>query len=131
MQIDHVGIATANAAAVTDTYVNLFDSKVVHEETIENLTVRFISLDNGYFELLEPTEDEEVITSFLEQHGPGLHHVGVATNDIRQALDTAISNEIECIDKTPRTGARGHSVAFLHPKSTGGVLFEFVEHTTD
>ncbi len=127
MLIDHIGIATDNAVAVSETYSALFESSVVHEETIENLNVWFLELENGYFELLEPTKEEETISGFLNRHGPGLHHIGIGTQDVQSALDAALSNGIECIDESPRKGARGQSVAFLHPKSTGGVLFEFVE----
>lgn len=129
MLIDHLGIATSNAAKITDTYCELFGASVVHEETIEDLNVSFLELENGFFELLEPTEEEEIITGFLDKHGPGLHHVGIGTPDVQSALDRAVSNGVECIDESPRPGARGQSVAFLHPKSTGGVLIEFVEHS--
>lgn len=128
MLIDHIGIATSDAAEITETYCELFGASVVHEETIEDLNVWFLELENGCFELLEPTEEEEIITGFLDNHGPGLHHVGIGTPDVRSALEGAMSNGVECIDESPRPGARGQSVAFLHPKSTGGVLIEFVEH---
>lgn len=131
MLIDHIGIATGDAKGVSKTYCDVFGSNVVHEETIENLNVWFLELENGYFELLEPTEEEEIITSFLDQHGPGLHHVGIGTSDVESALDAAVSNGIDCIDESPRQGARGQQVAFLHPKSTGGVLIEFVENTNN
>jgi methylmalonyl-CoA/ethylmalonyl-CoA epimerase len=87
----------------------------------------FMSLENGYFELLEPTADG-TIAAYLENHGPGLHHVALETEDIDAALETAEDVGVERIDEEPRDGAWGHDVAFLHPDSTGGVLVEFVEH---
>jgi methylmalonyl-CoA/ethylmalonyl-CoA epimerase len=84
-------------------------------------------MDSGYFELLEPQE-EGTIARYLERNGPGMHHVAFVTEDLGAALDHARDLGIDLVDEEPRPGAWGHTVAFLHPKSTGGVLVEFVEH---
>jgi len=89
------------------------------------MTVVFLELENGFFELLEPHEDG-AIARYLDRRGPGIHHLAVETADIDAALRTARDAGIELIDTKPRPGAWGHEVAFLHPKSTGGVLIEFV-----
>jgi methylmalonyl-CoA/ethylmalonyl-CoA epimerase len=127
MHIDHVGIATEDAAELADLYADLFDAPVVHEEEFDGLNVVFLEFGDSYFELLEPIE-EGTISQFLDRNGPGIHHVALETDDVAGALDTARGHGVELIDDEPRPGAWGHDVAFLHPESTGGVLIEFVEH---
>jgi methylmalonyl-CoA/ethylmalonyl-CoA epimerase len=127
MHIDHVGIATEEAAELADLYADLFDAPVAHEEEFGGLRVVFLDFGDSYFELLEPVE-EGTIARYLDRNGPGIHHVALETDDIAGALDTARDHSVELIDDEPRPGAWGHDVAFLHPESTGGVLIEFVEH---
>ncbi len=127
MEFDHAGIATTDAAGLRSLFGALFDVETAHTEQFDGLDVTFLDLTNGYFELLEPLEDG-TIRRYLDDHGPGIHHVALATDDIQGALDRAAQLDVELIDAEPRPGAWGHQVAFLHPKSTGGVLVEFVEH---
>jgi len=127
MRFDHAGVATDDAEGLAFLYEDLFGCEIVHEERFGELRVIFLALENGYFELLEP-QGEGTVSRYLDEHGPGLHHVAVETGDIEAALETAESAGAERIDEKPRQGAWGHRVAFLHPGSTGGVLIEFVEH---
>ena len=127
MRFDHAGVATKDAESLAFRYEDLFDCAIAHEERFGDLRVLFLGLENGYFELLEPRE-EGTISRFLENHGPGLHHIALETDDIEAALENAAEVGVELIDEDPRPGAWGHDVAFLHPDSTGGVLVEFVEH---
>lgn len=127
MRFHHAGIATDDAEGLAFRYGDLFDCGIAHEERFDDMKVVFLGLENGYFELLEPRE-EGTIARYLEEHGPGLHHVALATDDVEAALETAVDVGVEPIDEEPRRGAWGHQVAFLHPGSTGGVLVEFVEH---
>ena len=127
MHFDHAGVATEDAESLAFRYEDLFDCAIAHEERFGDLRVLFLGLENGYFELLEPRE-EGTISRFLENHGPGLHHIALETDDIEAALENATEVGVELIDEDPRPGAWGHDVAFLHPDSTGGVLVEFVEH---
>ena len=127
MRFDHAGVATEDAESLAFRYEDLFDCAIAHEERFGDLRVLFLGLENGYFELLEPRE-EGTISQFLEDHGPGLHHIALETDDIEAALENAAEVGVELIDEDPRPGAWGHDVAFLHPDSTGGVLVEFVEH---
>jgi methylmalonyl-CoA/ethylmalonyl-CoA epimerase len=129
MHVDHVGVATDDAAALADLYTELFGAPIAHEETFDGLRVVFLDLDgSGYFELLEPVADDTTIGGYLDREGPGIHHVALATDDIDAALATARDAGVDLIDEAPREGAWGHDVAFLHPKSTGGALVEFVQH---
>jgi len=125
---DHAGVATDDATGLAEQYVELLDAEVAHEETFDGMTVVFLDFGNGYFELLEPGTSEGAIASYLDENGPGIHHLAVATDDIEDALARAREMDIECIDEEPRPGAWGHDVAFLHPRDTGGILVEFVEH---
>jgi methylmalonyl-CoA/ethylmalonyl-CoA epimerase len=127
MHFDHAGIATDDADALAELFESLFDTPVVHEEEFDGMTVRFLDLENGYFELLESHEGGPIAT-YLERNGPGIHHLALATDDIEGVLDTAREAGVNLIDEEPRPGAWGHEVAFLHPGSTGGVLIEFVQH---
>jgi methylmalonyl-CoA/ethylmalonyl-CoA epimerase len=127
MKFDHAGIATDDADALADLYAELVGAEVVHEEVVDGLSLTFLDLGNGYFELLEPVE-EGTVSKYLERNGPSIHHLAVETDDIEAALETARDLGVDLIDEKPRPGAWGHDVAFLHPRSTGGVLIEFVQH---
>lgn len=127
MRFDHAGVATDDAEGLAFRYEDIFGCDIAHEERFGDLRVIFLELENGYFELLEPRE-EGTISKYLENNGPGLHHIALETDDIDAALERAESAGVELIDEEPRPGAWGHQVAFLHPKSTGGMLVEFVEH---
>ena len=128
LQFDHAGIATDDAAGLADLYVDVLGTSVVHEETFDGMNVVFLRFGSSYFELLEPVESEAAIARYLDRNGPGIHHLALRTDDIAGALSQARDCGVELIDEEPRPGAWGHDVAFLHPKSTGGVLLEFVEH---
>lgn len=127
MDFDHAGIATRDAGELAERFAGLLDAGVAHEETFDGMRVVFLDLGNGFFELLEPME-EGTIADYLDEHGPGIHHLAVRTHDVEVALEQARDLGVELVDEQPREGAWGHDVAFLHPKSTGGVLLEFVEH---
>ncbi|OYR47203.1 methylmalonyl-CoA epimerase [Halorubrum sp. Eb13] len=127
MRFDHVGVATRDAADLADLFEGLLHAPIAHEETFDGMDVVFLELDGGYFELLEP-DDGGAIADYLDREGPGIHHVALATDDLRGALDRAHDLGVDLVDEEPRPGAWGHEVAFLHPRSTGGVLVEFVEH---
>ena len=126
MRFDHAGIATDDADALAELFASILGTPVVHEETFDGLRIVFLDCGNGYFELLEPVEDGTV-SRYIERHGPGIHHLALATEDVAAALETAREAGVELVDEEPRPGAWGHEVAFLHPDSTGGVLVEFVQ----
>ncbi|XVH31198.1 methylmalonyl-CoA epimerase [Haloferacaceae archaeon DSL9] len=127
MHFDHLGVATTDAPGLAAVYAELFDADIAHTEEFEGMSVVFLDIGNGYFELLEPHEDGP-ISRYLDRQGSGIHHIALASDDIEGALDRARAAGIDLIDEEPRPGAWGHEVAFLHPKSTGGVLVEFVQH---
>ncbi len=139
MEFHHLGVATADGADLAARHGALFDAPVVHEERVEGVTARFLALGGrngngngngngagGYLELLEPHEPGPVAT-FLEDRGPGLHHLALRTADLAAALDRVRGAGAETVGAAPRPGAWGSQVAFLHPDTTGGVLVELVE----
>lgn len=128
MQFDHVGVATDDAMAVAETYEALFGTPVAHEEEFDGLQVVFLDMGgDGYVEFLEPLE-EGTISRYLEENGPGIHHIALETADIESALSVCREHDVQLVDEKPRPGAWGHDVAFLHPASTGGILIELVQH---
>ncbi|QLK26498.1 methylmalonyl-CoA epimerase [Natrinema zhouii] len=128
MHYDHAGIAIDDAADLAALYGDLFGLEVVHEEEFDGMRVVFLDCGDGYFELLEPLEADGTIARYLENNGAGIHHLALATDDLEGALETVRDHDVALIDEEPRPGAWGHSVAFLHPKDTGGILIELVEH---
>ncbi|MFC5279637.1 methylmalonyl-CoA epimerase [Halorubrum rubrum] len=127
MRFDHVGVAARDAAELAGLFSELLETPVAHEETFDGMRVVFLEFDDGgYFELLEPTRGGP-IADYLDREGPGIHHVALATDDLSAALDRARDSGVDLVDEEPRPGAWGHEVAFLHPRSTGGVLVEFVD----
>jgi methylmalonyl-CoA/ethylmalonyl-CoA epimerase len=127
MHFDHAGIATDDGDVLASLFSDLFETRAVHEEELGNLRVLFLDVGDGYFELLEPIEDG-TIQRYLDGNGPGIHHLALATSDIEAALSRARELGIDLIDEESRLGAWDHQVAFLYPKSTGGISIEFVHH---
>jgi len=131
--IDHVGIAVSDLDRAIALYEGTFGMPLVHRETVEEQGVEAVLLDvgDGHIELLSPLGPETVVGKFVEKRGEGLHHVAYRVDDIDAALANLQKVGIELIDSEARIGIRGSRVAFLHPKSTGGVLTELVEPADD
>lgn len=127
MEFHHIGVATDDLDELAERYRTIFDLEVVHEETLEQLRVAFIALEDGYLELLEPLGDSGPIANYLENADTAMHHVAFGVSDIESAIDRAVDAGVRPIDETPRPGAWGHEVAFLNPSDTGGMLVEFVQ----
>jgi methylmalonyl-CoA/ethylmalonyl-CoA epimerase len=128
-RIDHVGVAVEELERAISLYEGTFGMPLVHRETVEAQGVEAALLDvgDGHVELLRPLGAETPVGRFLERRGEGLHHVAYAVKDIEATLERLREAGIELIDAEPRIGIRNSRVAFLHPRSTGGVLTEIVE----
>jgi methylmalonyl-CoA/ethylmalonyl-CoA epimerase len=128
-RIDHIGVAVEDLDEAISLYRERLGMEVQHRETVEEQGVDAVLLGVGesHVELLRPLGPDTAVGRFLARSGPGLHHVAYGTDDIEFALDSVRSSGLRLIDEQPRTGIRGSRVAFLHPKSTGGVLTELVE----
>jgi methylmalonyl-CoA epimerase len=127
--IDHIGVATDDLDASLALYEGSMNMPVAHRETVVEQGVEAVLLDIGecHVELLAPLGPETPVGKFLERKGPGLHHVAYRVSDIDATLSELAAAGLELIDSEPRTGIRMSRVAFLHPRSTGGVLTEIVE----
>jgi methylmalonyl-CoA/ethylmalonyl-CoA epimerase len=128
-RIDHIGVAVEDLDAAIELYRGPFDMPEQHRETVEEQGVEAVLLDvgEGHVELLRPLSEDTAVGKFLAMRGPGLHHVAYQAEDIEATLDSLRESGVELIDEQPRVGIQGKRVAFLHPRSTGGVLTELVE----
>ncbi len=128
-RIDHIGVAVEDLDAAIALYEKSFGMKLAHRETVESQGVEAVLLDigDGHVELLRPLGLDTAVGKFLARKGEGLHHVAYAADDIDATLPRLSAAGIELIDSEPRVGIRDSRVAFLHPRSTGGVLTEIVE----
>ena len=128
MKLDHVGVAVENLDAAGRLYEALGLACVGREEVEEQkVEVAFYPLGETRLELLQSTDPEGPIGKFIARKGPGLHHLCVEVPDVAAALERLAAEGFQLIDRVPRTGAGGCKVAFVHPKSTGGVLLELSE----
>ena len=129
MKIDHLGIATKEIAEALKFWQDALGLENVHTEEVEEQKVRVAMLPIGEtnIELLEPTSEDSPVAKFIRKRGEGIHHIAVEVKDIKKSLEKLKSKGARLIDETPRIGAGGCLIAFVHPKSTGGVLLELVE----
>jgi methylmalonyl-CoA/ethylmalonyl-CoA epimerase len=128
-RIDHIGVAVEDIDAAIELYRDSFEMELAHRETVESQGVEAVLLDvgEGHVELLAPLGPDTPVGKYMAKNGAGLHHVAYAVDDIDAALKGIAAAGVELIDSEPRVGIRDSRVAFLHPRSTGGVLTEIVE----
>lgn len=128
--IEHIGIAVSNLESSISFYEKVFGLKCYNIENVPEQKVRtaFFMVGQTKIELLESTDPEGPIGKFIEKKGEGIHHIAFAVENIMKQLNHASESGIKLIDTTPRKGAEGLDIAFLHPKSTSGVLIEICEN---
>lgn len=127
--IEHIGIAVKNLELAIKHYETVFGMKCYAIEEVKEQKVKtaFFKVGETKIELLETTDPDGPIGKFIEKKGEGIHHIAFAVDNIQSTLNKIESDGITLIDKTPRKGAEGLDIAFLHPKSTFGVLTELCE----
>ena len=128
--IEHIGIAVANLESAIAMYENVFGLECYNIEEVPDQRVRtaFIMLGDTKIELLESTDPEGPIGKFIEKRGEGIHHIAFAVTNMKEHLKRAEELGVKLIDSKPRKGAEGLDIAFLHPRSTSGVLIEICEN---
>ena len=126
MKFDHIGIAVKSIADAKKFWCDTLGLKVSHEEEVPEQKVRVAILENG-IELLEATSPDSPVAKFIEKRGEGLHHLTFATGNLADRLKALKLAGVQLIDEKPRIGAGGAGIAFVHPKSTGGVLLELCD----
>lgn len=131
--IEHIGIAVKNLEESIKFWEEKLGLKCYAVEEVKDQRVKtaFLMIGQTKIELLESTDPEGPIGKFIEKKGEGIHHIAFASENVAGDLAELESKEIQLIDKTPRKGAEGLNIAFLHPKSTFGVLTELCEHPKD
>jgi methylmalonyl-CoA/ethylmalonyl-CoA epimerase len=130
MKIEHIGIATRALDEALGFWREALGLELEATEVVveQRVRVAMLSVGESHVELLEPTDADSPVAKFLEKRGPGLHHIAVRVEDIRATLENLKKQGMRLIDETPRTGAGGCLVAFVHPSSAQGVLLELVQH---
>ncbi len=133
MKIDHLGIATKGIDEALKFWADALGLENVHTEVVAEQKVRAAMLPIGEsrIELLEPTSEDSPISKFLEKRGGGIHHIAVEVDDIRASLAELKEKGMMLIDEEPRIGAEDCLVAFIHPRSAGGVLLELVQKVSE
>jgi len=128
-RIDHIGIVVESIEERLSVYRDLLKLEVTGIEELpeRGLKVAFIKVGDTRIELLEPLSENSQISKFLESRGEGIHHIAFRVDDVKAAIEEAVSLELKPLSREPELGAGGTKIVFLHPKSTGGVLMELVE----
>jgi methylmalonyl-CoA/ethylmalonyl-CoA epimerase len=131
--LDHIGIAVGDLSQALAFYRDALGLEVEPPEEVASQRVRahFVPVGEAALELLEPTAPDSPIAKFIEKRGPGVHHVTLRVDDIREALARLKARGIRLIDESPRAGAEGALIAFVHPASTHGVLVELKQRLKD
>ena len=128
-RVDHVGIAVRDLEAAIVFYESAFGVKCSHRETVEEQGVEeaMFRVGESWIQLLRPLGPDTPVGKYIEKRGEGVHHVGYGVSDLVAALEHLRSEGLQLIDEKPRRGSRGAQVAFVHPRSVGGVLVELVQ----
>ncbi len=128
-RIDQVGIAVEDLDAMLDLYARAFGIHPVSREHVERDGVEEAMLEVAgvHLQFVQSAREDSPIERFIERRGPGLHHLGIAVRDLPAALEHLRNEGVELIDEEPRLGGSGHRIAFVHPRSTGGILIELIE----
>ncbi|MFB4164628.1 methylmalonyl-CoA epimerase [Alteribacillus sp. JSM 102045] len=128
-KIDHIGIAVKSIENHLPFYENVLGLELLKVESVETQKVKvaFISIGSSKIELLEPLNSESPVAKFIDKKGEGIHHVALGVSNIEERLQEIRDDGVQTLNEKPVKGAGGADVAFLHPASTGRVLFEFCE----
>jgi methylmalonyl-CoA/ethylmalonyl-CoA epimerase len=128
-KVDHIGIAVKSLENTLPFYTDVLNLPLIgiEEVDIQKVRVAFLQAGSTKLELLEPTSEESTIAKFIEKRGEGIHHVALGVESIEERIREMKEKGIRMIDDQPRPGAGGANIAFMHPKSASGVLYELCE----
>ncbi len=129
MKVDHIGVAVPDLEGALDVWRDVLALEVEDIEVVPDQKVKVAKLRAGesVIELLEPTEEDSPVGRFLARSGGGIHHICLEVEDLEVALEAFAAKGLRLVDEKPRIGAGGHRIAFVHPKTMGGVLLELTE----
>ena len=130
--LDHIGIAVEDLEAEVERYRRAFGVEPVHRETVASQGVEEIlfAIGSSYVQLLRPLGPHTSVGRHLRSRGPGIHHVAYRVDDLVATLERLRAEDVRLVDERPRPGSRGTMIAFVHPRSMGGVLVELVQQGT-
>lgn len=130
-RIAHLGIAVNDLDEALKLFTKGLPLEVTHTEEFQGMRIGFIPVGDSSMELLQDLSGSSSIKKFLDRNGEGIHHIAFEVDDIHQAVAELKDKGIKLIDETPREGAHGTTIAFMHPKATHGILMELVQSTKD
>ena len=127
--VEHIGIALKDNDRLSDIFKNIFDLEQIGSEVVEDQGVKtdIFNAVNTKIELLESVSEDSPINKYILKHGKGMHHIALIVEDIDSAIDYLIQKNLRMIDQKPKTGVEGYKIAFIHPKSTPGLLIELCQ----
>jgi methylmalonyl-CoA/ethylmalonyl-CoA epimerase len=128
-RIAHLGIAVSDLDSALEFFTNGLPLEVVHQEEFQGMKIGFIPVGDSSIELLQDVSGSSAIKKYLDKNGEGIHHIAFEVDDINAALEELKARGIKLVDETPRQGAHGMSIAFLHPKASHGILMELCQPT--
>jgi methylmalonyl-CoA/ethylmalonyl-CoA epimerase len=128
-RIEHIALAVRDLDIAIAHYKEVWGLEVSHRERVEDQGVEeaMLPLGESFLQLLAPTSADTTVGKFIERNGEGLHHIAYEVDDLESTLDELGQKGVGLIDEKPRTGGRGHSVAFVHPKGNHGLLVELIQ----
>lgn len=127
--VEHIGVALNKNEELSNLFKNIFNLEYLGSEVVEEQGVNtdIFNVSNTKIELLESISNDSPISKYISKHGQGIHHIALIVEDVRSAIKYLIENNIEMIDTDPKTGVEGYQIAFIHPKSTPGLLIEICQ----
>jgi methylmalonyl-CoA/ethylmalonyl-CoA epimerase len=128
-RIAHLGVAVKDLNSALKLFTESLPLEVTHTEDYQGMRIGFIPIGDSSIELLEDTSGSSAVKNFLDKNGEGIHHIAFEVEDIHEAVVELKEKGVRLIDETPREGAHGMTIAFMHPKVTHGVLMELVQPT--
>ena len=127
--VEHIGVALNKNEQLSDLFKNIFNLEYIGLEVVEDQGVNtdIFNVSNTKIELLESISNDSPISKYISKHGQGMHHIALIVEDINVAIQYLMENNIKMIDKEPKIGVEGYHIAFIHPKSTPGLLIEICQ----
>lgn len=127
--VEHIGVALNKNEQLSDLFKNIFNLEYIGSEVVEDQGVNtdIFNVSNTKIELLESISNDSPISKYISKHGQGIHHIALIVEDINVAIQYLMENNIKMIDKEPKIGVEGYHIAFIHPKSTPGLLIEICQ----
>lgn len=126
-RIAHLGVAVKDLDAALNLFTGGLPLELTHTEDYQGMKIGFIPVGDSSIELLQDVSGSSAIKKYVEKNGEGIHHIAFEVDDIHQAVEELKAKGIRLIDETPRAGAHGMHIAFMHPKGTHGILMELVQ----